>query len=156
MVFIIIYPTKRYICGSKKIKIFGLLFFFFNYSCCYWQPPHVDTFIYMCKGQRTNNTTRPIKFELNDVALFKIKNLNVFWWNASSVSNKKTINGPQNGSFSVSSPCQCRLLLPRIFFCFLILFFLIITWSCRSPLKKNSNLNRNIIKKKVFGPLFSN
>jgi hypothetical protein len=70
----------------------------------------------MCKGQRTNNATRPIKFEFNDVALFKIKNLNVFDETHLAYQTKKTINGPQNGSFSVSSPCQRRLLLPRIFF----------------------------------------
>jgi hypothetical protein len=36
---------------------------------------------------------------------------------------------------------------PEYFVFILILIFIIINWSCRSPLKKNSNLNRNIIKK---------
>jgi hypothetical protein len=101
----------------------------------------------MCKGQRTNNATRLIKFEFNDVALFKIKNLNVFLLNASSVSNKKRSTALKMVA-SVSPHLVSVVYYYPEYICFVILFYFIVTWSCGSSLKKNSNLNRNIIIKK--------
>jgi hypothetical protein len=105
----------------------------------------------MCvKGQRTNNATRPIKLEFNDVALFKIKNLNVFWWNVSSVSNKK-----KSTALKIVASVSPHLVSvvyynPEYFFCFVILFFSYYYLELSFSFKKKSYLNRNIIKKKKY------